>query len=64
MCQTTKRVAEFRANMAAEVLVAARDCGDAMVIGACIRVRNGWLLGHRVAIADLDLIQTFSAGEG
>jgi uncharacterized radical SAM superfamily protein len=53
------RVTKFRAEDALSVLEAARDNNDAPVIAACIRVRQGWMLGRRVARADLDLIAEF-----
>ena len=55
-----KRVARFQAEMARELLPRARDTQDPLVIAACIRVRNCWLLGHRVAKEDLELVEAFS----
>ena len=54
------RVAQFRADMAREVLEAAKDAGDETVIAACRRVRQAWLLGRRVDRADLELIEAFA----
>jgi hypothetical protein len=54
------RVAKYRAEMARDVLEAARDNNDGIVIAACIRVRHGWMLSHPVARADLDLIDEFT----
>jgi hypothetical protein len=53
------RVTKFRAEDALSVLEAARDNNDFAVITACLRVREGWLLGRRVPRADLDLIAEF-----
>jgi len=55
-----KRVAKFQAEMARELLPRARDAQDPLVIAACIRVRQGWMLGHRVAQSDLELVEAFS----
>jgi hypothetical protein len=54
------RVAKFRADQAKEVLECARDCNDAIVINACVRIRQGWLLGHKVAKSDIDIIAEFA----
>jgi hypothetical protein len=54
------RVAKFRADMARDVLDAAKDAGDEMVIAACRRVRQAWLLAHKVSRSDLDLIEAFA----
>ena len=55
-----RRVAQYQADMAMDVLAAAHDAGDALVIAACRRVRAAWLLGHEVARADLELVETFA----
>jgi hypothetical protein len=55
------RVVQFRADMAKDLLPIARLNGDAMVINACIRIRQGWLLGHKVAVTDLNLVAEFHA---
>jgi hypothetical protein len=54
------RVAKFRAEMASEVLEGARHNNDAIVIAACVRIRQGWLLGRKVAREDLALVEEFS----
>lgn len=56
------RVRKFHAEAALEVLEAAKDVGDAMVINACRRVRQGWLLAHRVASTDIQIVRDFAEG--
>ena len=58
--KTMVRVAKFRAEMALEVLEAAKDAGDEMVTAVCRKVRTAWLLGHRVDRAELALIEAFA----
>lgn len=58
---TQVRVWKFLAEAALNVLPGARDCQDAAVINACVRVRQGWLLGRRVDRSDADLVQAFVA---
>lgn len=53
------RVARFRAEMALEVLEAAKDANDALVADACRRVRQGWLLGRKASASDISLVEEF-----
>lgn len=53
------RVAKFRADMALEVLEAAKDARDEAVIQACRRVRVAWFLAKKASKADLALIEAF-----
>jgi hypothetical protein len=50
----------FGADMAIEVLEAAKDARDMMVVSACRRVHTAWLLARRVERADRDLIAAFA----
>lgn len=55
------RIAEYQADQALNVLPQARANGDNAVINACIRVREGWLLGQRVDRADLATVAAFAS---
>lgn len=54
-----KRVVEYRVAQARRVLECAIANDDVFVASVCRRVTQAWLLGRRVAQADLDLVAAF-----
>lgn len=56
---TMIRVTTPRAQMAWDVLEAAKANGDDHVATICRRVREAWLLGKRVSSADIAIVEEF-----
>jgi hypothetical protein len=53
------RIAEYQAILALRLLPTARDVGDNAVVTALVNIRQGWLLGRRVARTDWALADCF-----
>ena len=64
--KTYRRVAEFQADMALKLLPLARANADATVITACVRTRQAWLNGGKVAVqrSTLNVVEAFYDASG